>query len=79
MSENETSFETILKWIVIVILAVVALKIVFGIFAVAWVLGGFLLAKILPLVLLAWLVLKLVQWFKDRSSGSSPAYPESEI
>jgi hypothetical protein len=75
MEQNGNKLERILKWIVLVILAVVALKIVFSILAVAWVLGGFLLTKILPLVLLVWLVLKLVQWWKGRN-GAEPATVE---
>ena len=71
MDQNGNKLERILKWIVLVILAVVALKIVFSILAVAWVLGGFLLTKILPLVLLVWLVLKLVQWWKGRNGGET--------
>ena len=72
MAENErSSFETILKWIVLVILAVVAMKIVFSVFAIAWVVGGVLLTRVLPLVVLAWLVLKAVEWWKSR--GASPA------
>jgi len=71
MSENSTKLETILKWIVIVIAAVFALKIIFTVFAVAFVIGGFLLTKILPLVVLVWLVLKLVEWWKTRN-GTAP-------
>jgi hypothetical protein len=74
MSENgRSNLENILKWIVLVILAVVAMKIVFSVFAIAWVLGGFLLTKVLPLVALVWLVLKAVEWFKARNDGPSPA------
>ena len=71
MSENSTKLQTILKWIVIVIAAVFALKIVFTVFAVAFVIGGFLLTKVLPLVVLVWLVLKLVEWWKTRN-GTVP-------
>ena len=77
-TNGRNNVETILKWIVLVILAVVAMKIVFSVFALAWVLGGILLTKVLPLVLLVWGVLKLVEWWKSRNPGtSSPA--ESEI
>ena len=76
MEQNGSKLERILKWIVLVILAVVALKIVFSILAVAWVLGGFLLTKVLPLVLLVWLVLKLVQWWKGRNEGTPPTVEE---
>jgi hypothetical protein len=55
-----------------VILAVVALKVVFSVFAIAWLAGGFLLTKVLPLVVLVWLVLKLVQWCRERNGGPDP-------
>ena len=71
MAQNESKLETILKWIVLVIAAVVVLKLAFGVLAVAWVLGGFLLTKVLPLVLLVWLVLKLIEWWKTRN-GTIP-------
>ena len=76
MSENETKLERILKWIVLVIAAVVALKIVFSVFAVAWLVGGFLLTKILPFVLLVWAVLKLVEWWRTKN-GTVPAESDS--
>jgi hypothetical protein len=77
MTENANGFEKILKWIVMVILAVVALKVVFGIFAIAFVLGGFLLTKVLPLVLLVWLVLRLVEWYRNRNTGVDTVDSES--
>ena len=73
---GKTSLETILKWIVVVILAIVALKIVFSVLAIAWMVGGVLLMKVLPLVLLVWLVLKLVEWWKGRNGATPPAEPE---
>ena len=76
MSENETKLERILKWIVLVIAAVVALKIVFSVFAIAWLVGGFLLTKILPFVLLVWAVLKLVEWWRTKN-GTVPAESDS--
>ena len=59
MSNRGTDFETILKWAVVIILAIVALKVVATILGIAFVLGGFLLWRILPLVLVAWLVMRL--------------------
>ena len=69
---GKTKLETILKWIIMVILAVVALKIVFSVLALAWLVGGVLLTKVLPLVLLVWLVMKLVEWWKSRNDGTPP-------
>ena len=76
MSENETKLERILKWIVLVIAAVVALKIVFSVFAIAWLVGGLLLTKVLPFVLLVWVVLKLVEWWRTKN-GTVPAESDS--
>ena len=76
MSENETKLERILKWIVLVIAAVVALKIVFSVFAIAWLVGGLLLTKVLPFVLLVWAVLKLVEWWRTKN-GTVPAESDS--
>lgn len=64
------NLETAFKWAVVVILAIVALKAVFTVLGVAFFIGGFLLFKVLPLVLLAWAVLKVVQWLtRDREPG----------
>ena len=76
MSENETKLERCLKWIVLVIAAVVALKIVFSVFAIAWLVGGLLLTKVLPFVLLVWAVLKLVEWWRTKN-GTVPAESDS--
>jgi hypothetical protein len=76
MDNGRSNVETILKWIVLVILAVVAMKIVFSVFALAWFVGGILLSKVLPLVLLVWLVLKLVQWWNGRNGATPPAEAE---
>ena len=76
MSENGTKLETILKWIVLVIAAIIAMKIVFSVFAIAWVIGGVLLFKVLPLVALVWLVLKAVEWWKTKN-GTVPAETDS--
>ena len=72
MSENGTKLENILKWVILVIAAIVALKLAVGVLAIAWVLGGILLFKILPLVLLVWVVLKLVEWWRTRNGTVVP-------
>jgi hypothetical protein len=72
MSENTTKLETILKWIVLVIAAIFVLKLAFGVLAFAWVIGGILLTKVLPLVLLVWVVLKLVEWWRTRNGTVVP-------
>ena len=73
MSEK-SGFETILKWAVVVILAIVALKVAVMALGIAFVLGGFLLFKVLPLVLLVGGVYYLVRWMGGRSgSGAGSA------
>ena len=76
MSSRNTDLENVLKWIVIVILAVAALKIAAAVLGIAWLLGGFLLFRVLPLVVVVWLVLKAYQYFRG-SRGTSPAPPSS--
>ena len=68
---DTSKFEDILKWIVLAILVVVALKVVAWVLGVAFFLGGFLLFRILPLVVVVWLVLKAVEWTGGKKSGSS--------
>ncbi|MDB4951711.1 MAG: hypothetical protein JWM27_4360 [Gemmatimonadetes bacterium] len=75
MSEKST-FETVIKWTVVVILAIVALKLVFTVLGLAFFLGGFLLFRVLPLVLLVWLVSRAIAWFRG-SSTTSPAAPDA--
>lgn len=69
MSDKNT-FETILKWTVVVILAIVALKVLLTVMGIAFVLGGFLLFRVLPLVLVVWLVFKVIEWLTDKDRGS---------
>jgi hypothetical protein len=76
MSSRNTDLENVLKWIVIVILAIVALKVVATILGIAWLVGGFLLFRILPLVALVWVVLKAYEYFRGPR-GTSPAPPSS--
>ena len=76
MARND-SFENAIKWIVIVILAIVALKVVATVLATAFFVGGFLLTKILPLVILVWAVYKGVEWLRGRNGGTPPATTSS--
>lgn len=70
MSKNN-GFETVLKWAVVVILAIAALKVLMMVLGIAFVLGGFLLFRVLPLVLVVWGGYKLFQWLGGRSSSSA--------
>lgn len=70
MAEKNT-FETILKWIVVVILAFAALKVLLAVLGIAFFLGGFLLFRVLPIVLVVWLIVKAVEWLRSDRSGST--------
>lgn len=70
MSSN-SNFETVIKWIVVIILAVVALKVIATVLGIAFFLGGFLLWRVLPLVLVAWVLYKVIEWLRSDRSGSS--------
>lgn len=67
--EEKTNFETVLKWAVIGILAIVALRIALVVVGVAIGLASFLLFTVLPLVLVVWLVVKAVQWLGRPKDG----------
>lgn len=71
MSNGKSDFETILKWVVIVILAFAALKVVASVLGIAFFLGGVLLFRVLPLVLLVWLVFKAIEWLGGKKGSSS--------
>ncbi len=69
-TSSSSNFETAIKWIVVVILAIAALKIIATVLGIAFVLGSFLLWRVLPLVLVVWLIFKAIEWMRD-SKGSS--------
>ncbi|MBB4636787.1 hypothetical protein [Longimicrobium terrae] len=67
--EEKSNFETVLKWAVLGILAIVALRIALVVVGVAIGLASFLLFTVLPLVLVVWLVVKAVQWLSRPKDG----------
>ena len=69
---DKSGFETIIKWVVVVILAIVALKVVLTVLGAAFFIGGFLLFQVLPLVLLVWVGYKVIQWIREKN-GDAPA------
>lgn len=72
---DKSSFENFLKWAVVVILVIAALKVILTVLGLAWLLGSFLLFRVLPLVLVVWGVLKLVQWLRgDRGAATGTTY-----
>ena len=77
---QKSNWETVIRWIVLAILAVVALKVLAGVLALAWVLGSVLIWKVLPLVALVWMVMKVLEWMRGKSCGGAPAsYPADPI
>lgn len=70
MAEKNT-FETILKWTVVVILAIAALKILLTVLGIAFVLGGFLLFRVLPIVVVVWLIVKAIEWLRGDRRGTT--------
>ncbi|HEX8693468.1 MAG TPA: hypothetical protein VF746_13685 [Longimicrobium sp.] len=75
---ERSKFETILKWIVLVIVALVALNVALKVLFVAAWLGKILLFTVLPLVLLVWGAFKLVEWIRGRNGGYSGGYTEPD-
>ena len=73
MSSGKSDFETILKWVVVVILAIAALKVLAVVLGMAFVLGGILLFRVLPLVLLVWAAYSIIQWLFGKNGESSRA------
>jgi len=71
MSNGNGNFETIIKWVVVVILAIVALKVVAAVLGLAWLVGGFLFYRVLPLALLVWGAYLVIQWLRGKNGGST--------
>jgi uncharacterized membrane protein YfcA len=70
MSTTDSTFEKIVKWAIVIILGIAALKIVASVLGIAFFLGGFLLFRILPLVLVAYLAYMVIQWLRGKDGGS---------
>lgn len=70
MSSTDSNFEKIVKWAIVIILAIAALKVIATVLGLAFALGGFLLFRILPLVLLAYGVYLVIQWLRGKDSAS---------
>lgn len=67
---DKSSLETVLKWIVLVILGFAALKIALSVLGIAWVLGGVLLFRVLPLVLVVWGVVWVIRSMSGGGRGA---------
>lgn len=65
-----TLLGTLATWLVIGILALVALKVVAAVLGMVFGVGLFALFTVGPILLVGWLVLKILRWF---SRGRAPA------
>lgn len=64
MGDNKSLLSTVITWTIIGVLAVVALKIVFGLIGFA----AFLLFTVAPIVLIGWLAVKAWQAFTQPAA-----------
>ena len=78
MSDRKSTFENVIKWIVIAILAIVALKVVATILGIAFFIGGFLFFRVLPLVLLVWTVVQVLWVERAIDTDRDPIAPVVE-
>jgi hypothetical protein len=75
MSDRNVTFENVLKWIVIAILAIVALKVVVTVLGIAFFIGGFLFWRVLPLVLVVGAIYMAWQWLRNGNGTSDTSDP----
>jgi hypothetical protein len=71
MSDRNVTFENVIKWIVIVILAIVALKVVATILGIAFFIGGFLFWRVLPLVVFVGIIYMVWQWMRNGNGSDT--------
>ena len=67
---DKLSLSNIAKWVIVAVLVIVALNVVATVLNLAFALGGFLLWRVLPLVLLVWVLLKGLEYLRDRDGGA---------
>lgn len=63
MGDNNSLLATLVKWTIIIVIAVVALKLVLGLLGIVMGLAAFLLFTVAPVVLIGWLIMKAWQAF----------------
>jgi hypothetical protein len=68
MGENTSLLGRVVTWLVIGIIAIIAIKIVLGILGFVLGLAGFLFFVIAPLVVLGWLAMKAWQAFTSPAT-----------
>lgn len=70
-SSSNNTFEQILKWAVVIVLAIVALKVLATVLNIAFFVGWVLLWKVVPLVIVVWLIVKAIEWLRGKNGGTS--------
>lgn len=78
-SSSNNTFEAILKWSIVIILAIVALKVVAAVLNIAFFVGWVLLWKVIPLVVVAWLILKAIEWLRGKNGDSATSSSTLDI
>lgn len=69
---DKSLLSTLLTWLAVGVLAIIALKVVFALLGVTLFLVA-IVFKLLPILLAVWLVMLVVRWFRrDRGPGSDP-------
>jgi archaellum biogenesis protein FlaJ (TadC family) len=64
---------TLLKWFLLAIVAVAAIKLSFWVLGVVFGIGGFLLFTVAPLVVAGWLVMKVVKMLRRKDDDFDTA------
>lgn len=78
-SSSNNTFEAILKWAVVIVLAIVALKVVAAVLNIAFFVGWVLLWKVIPLVVVVWLIVKAIEWLRGKNGGTGASHSTLDI
>lgn len=68
MGEDKSLLASIVKWAIIIVVAVVAIKIALGLLGIVLGFVGFLLFTILPLLVVGWLIVKAWNMFTKATA-----------
>jgi hypothetical protein len=63
VGDNNSPVATLIKWAILVVVAVVALKLVLGLLGIVLGFAAFLLFTVAPIALVGWLIMKAWQAF----------------
>jgi hypothetical protein len=73
-SSNDT-LATILKWAVVIVLGIVALKVIATLLNIAFFVGWVLLWRVVPLVIVIWVIYTVIEWLRGRNGGAGTQAP----